>query len=152
MLDRAYESADVKEVASSLRAVEELGITLGTAGYFLMAQELIDHLVRRPLIQPRSSKFTIEDDDTGEPLVLAEETDANQAHVEHIKTIISIIASNPRIMHRLIPYLIVQIEIGRTRLCDEDLIQYWIFEASQVQLRSHAFSYTHAGESDSVFL
>lgn len=126
MLDRAYASTDVKEVASSLRAVEELGITLGTAGYFLMAQELIDHLVRRPLIQPGSAKFTIEDDDTGEPLVLAEETEANQAHVEHIKTIISIIASNPRIMHRLIPYLIVQIEIGRTRLCDEDLIQYWI--------------------------
>ncbi|MBI5252092.1 MAG: hypothetical protein HY912_21565 [Desulfomonile tiedjei] len=126
MLDRAYTSSDPKEVASSLRAVEELGITLGRAGYLLMAQELIDHLVRRPLIQPAISRFTIEDDDTGEPLVLAEETGANQSHVQHIKTLLSIIASNPRIMHRLIPYLIIQTEIGRTRLCDEDLIQYWI--------------------------
>ncbi len=126
MLDKAYASDDVKEVASSLRAVEELGITLGKSGYFLMAQELIDHLVRLPLIQPTSSKFTIEDDDTGEPLVLAEETGANQANVQHIKTLMSIIASNPRIMHRLIPYLIIQTEIGKTRLCDEDLIQYWI--------------------------
>lgn len=126
MLDRAYASREVKEVSSSLRAVEELGITLGKAGYFLMAQELIDHLVRRPLIQPGSAKFSIEDDDTGEPLVLAEDTGANQAHVEHIKTLMSIIASNPRIMHRLFPYMIVQTEIGRTRLCDEDLIQCWI--------------------------
>ena len=32
----------------------------------------------------------------------------------------------PRSMHRLIPYMIVQIEIGGARLCDEDLVQYSI--------------------------
>ena len=122
-LDRACSSEATSEVVSSLNALESLGVTLGKAGYFLMAQELIEHLVRRPLIQPLGRKYTIEDDDTGEPLVLAEETGANQAHVQHVKSLISIIASNPRIMHRLIPYLIIQIEIGQTHLCDEDLIQ-----------------------------
>ncbi len=126
MLDRAYTSEDLKEIISSLRALEALGVTLGKAGYFFMAQVLIDDLVKRPLIQPISAKFAIEDDDTGEPLVLAEDIGANQAHVQHIKTLLTIVASNPRIMHRLIPYLIVQVEIGRTRVCDEDLIQYWI--------------------------
>ena len=125
-LDRACSSEATSEVVSSLNALESLGVTLGKAGYFLMAQELIEHLVRRPLIQPLGRKYTIEDDDTGEPLVLAEETGANQAHVQHVKSLISIIASNPRIMHRLIPYLIIQTEIGQTHLCDEDLIQYWI--------------------------
>ena len=125
-LKRAYSSEARGEVVSSLNALESLGVTLGNAGYLLMAQELIDHLVRRPLIQPLVKKYTIEDDDTGEPLVLAEETGANQTHVQHLKTLMSIIASNPRIMHRLIPYLIIQIEIGQTRICDEDLIQYWI--------------------------
>ena len=125
-LDRACSSEATSEVVSSLNALESLGVTLGKAGYFLMAQELIEHLVRRPLIQPLGRKYTIEDDDTGEPLVLAEETGANQAHVQHVKSLISIVASNPRIMHRLIPYLIIQIEIGQTHLCDEDLIQYWI--------------------------
>ena len=126
MLDRAYASEDLKEVISSLRALEALGVTLGKAGYFLMAQVLIEDLARRPLIPPISAKFTIEDDDTGEPLVLAEEAGINKAHVQHLKSLIAIIASNPRIMHRLIPYLIVQVEIGRTRVCDEDFIQYWI--------------------------
>ncbi|MBI4964462.1 MAG: hypothetical protein HY913_14385 [Desulfomonile tiedjei] len=126
LLDRAYSAQDTDEIVSSLRAIESLGVTLGNAGYSLMAQELLDHLVRRPLIQPRTTKYTIEDDDTGEPLVLAEEAGVNQAHVQHIKSLMAIIASNPRIMHRLIPYLTIQIEIGRIRLCDEDLIQYWI--------------------------
>jgi pyruvate, orthophosphate dikinase len=125
-LERAYSSEATSEAVSSLNALESLGVTLGKAGYFLMAQELIDHLVRRPLIQPLGRKYTIEDDDTGEPLVLAEETGANRAHVQHVKSLISIVASNPRIMHRLMPYLIIQIEIGQPRLCDEDLIQYWI--------------------------
>lgn len=126
LLDRAYSSQDNDEIISSLRAIESLGVTLGNAGYSLMAQELIDHLIRRPLIPPQTTKYTIEDDDTGEPLVLAEEAGVNRAHVQHIKSLMGIIASNPRIMHRLIPYLTVQIEIGRIRLCDEDLIQYWI--------------------------
>ncbi|MGB6065863.1 MAG: PEP/pyruvate-binding domain-containing protein [Desulfomonilaceae bacterium] len=125
-LERAYSSKDTGEVISSLNALESLCVTLGKSGYFLMAQELIDHFVSRPLIQPLDKKYTIEDDDTGEPLVLAEEAGANKAHAQHIKCLISIIASNPRIMHRLIPYLVIQIEIGQTRLCDEDLIQYWI--------------------------
>ncbi|MCL4538564.1 MAG: hypothetical protein M1378_03015, partial [Bacteroidetes bacterium] len=89
-LERAYSSEATSEVVSSLKALESLGVTLGRAGYFLMAQELIDHLVRRPLIQPLGRKYTIEDDDTGEPLVLAEETGANQAHVQHVKCLISI--------------------------------------------------------------
>lgn len=126
LLDHAYASEDVDEVVSSLKAVESLGVTLGRAKYNLMAQELIDHLVRRPLIPPRVTKYTVEDDDTGEPLVLAEEGESTRAHVQHIQSLMAIIASNPRIMHRLMPYLIVQMEIGRVRLCDEDLIQYWI--------------------------
>jgi len=126
LLDHAYGSRDTGEVISSLKALEALGVTLGRAGYFLMAQEFIELLVRRPLIPPGQSKFSIEDDDTGEPLVLAEEAGLNKAHVQHIKSLMSIIASNPGIMHRLIPYLIIQVEIGRTRVCDEDLIQYWI--------------------------
>ena len=77
-----------------------------------MAQELMEQLVHHPLISPREKKYTIEDDDTGEPLVLAEEAGANECHVQHVRSIMAIIASNPRIMHRLIPYLIVQIEIG----------------------------------------
>jgi pyruvate, orthophosphate dikinase len=126
LLDHAYGSQDIGEVISSLKALEALGVTLGKAGYFLMAQELMEHLARRPLIPPGQSKYTIEDDDTGEPLVLAEEAGINKAHVQHLKSLMAIIASNPRIMHRLIPYLIVQVEIGRTRVCDEDFIQYWI--------------------------
>lgn len=125
-LNRAYSSAKTEEIVSSLTAVESLGVALGKARYYLMAQEMTDHLVRRPLIQPQEKKFTIEDDDTGEPVVLAEDTAANTAHVQHIKSLMSIIASSPRIWHRLLPYLVVQIEIGRTRLCDEDLIQYSI--------------------------
>ena len=125
-LDRAYSSEDTAEVVSSLKALESLGVTLGRQEYFLVAQHFLDHLVRRPLIQPREKKYTIEDDDTGEPVVLAEEIDVNQAHVQHVKTLMAIIASGPRIMHRLIPYMIVQIEVGQTRLCDEDLIQWWI--------------------------
>jgi pyruvate,orthophosphate dikinase len=126
LLDRAYASQDVDEVVSSLKAVESLGVALGRANYSLMAQELIDHLVRRPLIPPRVTKYTVEDDDTGEPLVLAEEGESTRAHVQHIQSLMAIIGSNPRIMHRLMPYLIVQMEIGVVRLCDEDLIQYWI--------------------------
>jgi pyruvate,orthophosphate dikinase len=126
LLDHAYSSRPIGEVVSSLKALEALGVTLGKAGYFLMAQELIDLLVKRPLIPPGQSKYTLEDDDTGEPLVLAEEAGINTAHVRHIKSLMSIIASNPRIMRRLIPYLIVQVEIGGARLCDEDFIQYWI--------------------------
>lgn len=125
-LDRINSSCDTGQALSALRALEALGVTFGTANYFLMAQELMEHLVRRPLIPPREKKYTIEDDDTGEPLVLAEEAGTNESHVMHIKSLMAIIASNPRIMHRLIPYLIVQIEIGQVQLCDEDLIQIWI--------------------------
>ena len=125
-LDRAYSSNDTDEVISSLKAIEALGVTLARAKYFLMADVLIEHLVQRPLIFPKETKYTIEDDDTGEPLVVAEEAGITQAHVQHIKSLMAIVAANPRIMHGVIPYLIVQIEIGRTRLCDEDLIQYWI--------------------------
>jgi pyruvate, orthophosphate dikinase len=125
-LDRFQSSCDTSQVLSALKAIEALGITFGNANYFLMARELMEHLVSRTLIPPREKKYTIEDDDTGEPLVLAEESGANEAHVQHIKSLLSIIASNPRIMHRLTPYLIVQIEIGQAQLCDEDLIQIWI--------------------------
>ncbi len=125
-LDRAYSSNNTDEVISSLKAIEALGVTLARAKYFLMADVLIEHLVQRPLIFPKETKYTIEDDDTGEPLVVAEEAGVTQAHVQHIKSLMAIIAANPRIMHGIIPYLIVQIEVGRTRLCDEDLIQYWI--------------------------
>ncbi len=125
-LNRIYNSGALKEVLSSLRAIEALGVALGRAGYSLMEEELIGMLVKRPIVAPREAKFTVEDDDTGEPLVLAEETGINTAHVRHIKAIMSIIASNPRITHELIPYLIIQVEIGKTRISDEDLIQYWI--------------------------
>ncbi len=125
-LDHAYSSQETSEVVASFTALESLGRTLGRQNYFLMAQELIDHLVRRPLIRPLEVKYSVEDDDTGEPLVLAEDATASRAHVQHIKSLSAIIASNPRIMHRLIPYMIVQIEIGGVRLCDEDLIQYSI--------------------------
>lgn len=125
-LDRIYSSTDTSEIVSSLKAIESLGVTLGRSGYFLMAQELLDHILQRPLIPPARGRYTIEDDDTGEPLVLAEEAGANTAHAEHVKSLLAIVASNPRIMHRLIPYLVVQLEIGGTKLCDEDLIQYWI--------------------------
>jgi len=125
-LDRAYSSSDTEKVVSSLMALESLGVTLGRQEYFLVAQHFLDQLIRHPIIQPREKKYTIEDDDTGEPVVLAEETNVNQAHVQHVKTLMAIIASSPRIMHRLIPYMIVQIEVGQTRLCDEDLIQWWI--------------------------
>jgi pyruvate, orthophosphate dikinase len=125
-LDRAYESSDIAEVVSSLKAIESLGCALGRQNYFLMAQELIDHLIRRPLIRPREIRYAVEDDDTGEPLVLAEDSTASRAHVQHIKSLMAIVASHPRVMHRLLPYLIVQIEIGGSRLCDEDLIQYSI--------------------------
>jgi hypothetical protein len=138
LLDTAYTNANHKEVVSSLKAIEALGVTLGKAGYFLMAQELIDQLICKPLIPPAVSRYTIEDDDTGEPLVLAEETGLNRSHVQQVKTLLAITASNPRIMHRLIPYLIVQLEIGGTRLCDEDLIQYSI----SALLRSNS-SITH---------
>ncbi|MBI5569954.1 MAG: hypothetical protein HY914_08425 [Desulfomonile tiedjei] len=123
-LDRAYGSEEIATVISSLRAISSLGCTLGRQGYFLMAQELIDHLIRGPLIAPRPRKFAIEDDDTGEPLVLAEDAGAALAHVQHLKCLCAIVASNPRIMHRLIPYLIVQIEIGGAHICDEDMIHY----------------------------
>lgn len=126
LLDRAYSSSNTAEVVSSLKAVESLGVTLGRAGYFLMAQELLDHILPRPLIRPAAARYTIEDDDTGEPLVLAEEAGVNEAHTQHVKSLLAIVASNPRVMHRLIPYVIVQCEIGGTRLYDEDLIQYWI--------------------------
>jgi len=125
-LSQAYASDDHDVTRSALKALESLGVTFGKAGYFLMAEELIDHLIQRPLIRPSEKRFTLEDDDTGEPIVLAEDTGTNEGHVQHIQSLISIIASNPRIMHRLIPYLIVQIEIGGTRLCDEDLIQVGI--------------------------
>jgi pyruvate,orthophosphate dikinase len=125
-LDRALSSDDAAAAVSALKAVGSLGVTLGRNNYFLMAQELVDDLVHRPLVPPKEKKYTIEDDDTGEPLVLAEEAGSNQAHVQHIRTLIAIIASNPRIMARLMPYLTVQLELGETRLCDEDLIQYWI--------------------------
>ncbi len=138
LLNTAYTNANHKEVVSSLKAIEALGVTLGKAGYFLMAQELIDQLICKPLIPPAVSRYTIEDDDTGEPLVLAEETGLNRSHVQQVKTLLAITASNPRIMHRLIPYLIVQLEIGGTRLCDEDLIQYSI----SALLRSNS-SITH---------
>ncbi|MBM4327745.1 MAG: hypothetical protein FJ118_11345 [Deltaproteobacteria bacterium] len=125
-LDSAYSSQEAPRVVSCLKAVESLGATLGRHRYFLMAEELIDQLVSRPLIQPQERRYTVEDDDTGEPLVLAEDAAASQAHVQHIKSLMAIIASNPRVMHRLIPYLIIQMEFGGARLCDEDLIQYWI--------------------------
>lgn len=125
-LERAYSSEKTSEVLSCLKAVESLGMTFGSEGYFLMAQELIDHVVRHPLIAPKEKKYTLEDDDTGEPLVLAEESGASECHVAHVQCLLSMIAANPRIMHRLIPYLIVQIEIGGTHLCDEDFIQLWI--------------------------
>ncbi len=125
-LERAFSSKDSDEVISSLNALESLGRTLGHARYFLMAQELLDHLLRRPLIRPEERKYTIEDDDTGEPLVLAEDAASFKAHAQHIKSLLAIVASDPRIMHGLMPYLVVQIEIGGCRLCDEDLIQYSI--------------------------
>ena len=122
-LDRAYSSQATDEVVSALKAVESLGVMLGTSNYSLMAEELLDHLVRRPLIQPKEKRFTMEDDDTGEPVVLAEDAGAYRGHIQHIKSIISVISSNPRIMLRLVPYLVVQTEIGQTRLVDEDFIQ-----------------------------
>ncbi len=125
-LDSAYESDDAAEVISSLKALESLGVTLGTHGYHLMAQELINHIVARPLICPEAKKYTIEDDDTGEPLVIAEDAAASRAHVQHIKSLLSIIVSNPRIMRRLMPYLIIQMELGGAFLCDEDLVQFQI--------------------------
>lgn len=137
-LERAFSSSETEEVISSLSALESLGKTLGNARYFLMAQELLDHLLKRPLIRPKERIYTIEDDDTGEPLVLAEDAAANKTHAQHIKSLVAIVASNPRIMHNLIPYLVVQIEIGGCRLCDEDLVQYSI---SQL-LRSNC-SVTH---------
>ncbi len=125
-LDRAYSSEDVGQIVSALAAIESLGVTFGREGYFLMAQELVDHVLQRPLLRPLEKQYTLEDDDTGEPLVLAEDAEANQAHAYQIKALVSIVASNPRVMHRLIPYLIVQIEIGKTLLRDEDFIQYCI--------------------------
>jgi len=125
-LDRAYSSDDVRQIVSAFTAIESLGVTFGREGYYLMAQELIDHVLQRPLLRPLEKMYTVEDDDTGEPLVLAEDAEANQAHAHQIKTLVSIVASSPRIMHRLIPYLIVQIEMGKTLLRDEDLIQYCI--------------------------
>jgi len=126
LLDRAYASESVDEVISSFKAVESLGVALGRNRYFLMARELEDHLIARPLIMPKSKKYTIEDDDTGQPLVLAEDVGEFQGHVQQIKSLIAIIASNPRIFRRLTAYLVVQIELGGTRLCDEDFIQYSI--------------------------
>ncbi|MFH1116693.1 MAG: PEP/pyruvate-binding domain-containing protein [Pseudomonadota bacterium] len=125
-LDWAYSSEDVGQIVSALAAIESLGVTFGREGYFLMAQELVDHVLRRPLLRPLEKHYTVENDDTGEPLVLAEDPEANQAHAYQIKALVSIVASSPRIMHRLIPYLIVQIEMGKTLLRDEDLIQYCI--------------------------
>lgn len=125
-LDRAAASDNPDEVISCIQAVESLGISLGRKGYYLMAQELINQLTARPLIHPPQAKFTIEDDDTGEPLVVAEEAGANRAHVADIKGLMAIIASNPRIMHKLAPYLVVELDFGGARICDEDLIQYWI--------------------------
>ncbi len=125
-LGSAYSSDDVRQVVSALTAIGSLGVTFGRERYFLMAQELIDHVLRRPLLRPLEKMYTVENDDTGEPLVLAEAAEANQAHAHQIKALVTIVASNPRIMHRLIPYLIVQIEMGKTLLRDEDLIQYCI--------------------------
>ncbi|MFC1835495.1 PEP/pyruvate-binding domain-containing protein [Thermodesulfobacteriota bacterium] len=124
LMDSAHATEQVSEIVSSFKAVESLGVTLGRHGYVLMARVMTEQLVGRPLTRPTQKKYTIEDDDTGEPLVLAEESGGNRAHIRHIKSILAIIASNPRIMHRLIPYLIVEMEIGGTVVRDEDLIQY----------------------------
>lgn len=126
LLSRAVETEDIAESVACLKAVEAIGITLGRRGYFLVSRDLVEHLVARCLIPPKEKRWSVEDDDTGEPLVVAEETGLSQAHVRHIKTILAVIAANPRVMLRLVPYLVVQSEIGGTRLCDEDLIQYWI--------------------------
>jgi pyruvate,orthophosphate dikinase len=125
-LRHACSSSESSQAVASLRALERLGTSLGRNNYFLITWELISHIVRYPLIRPRERKFTIEDDDSGEPLVIAEDAAANRAHVQHIKTLLALVASNPRIMLRLMPYLVVQLELGGARLCDEDLIQYWI--------------------------
>ncbi|MFH0821150.1 MAG: PEP/pyruvate-binding domain-containing protein [Pseudomonadota bacterium] len=125
-MDRAYATDDPAEAECAILAVESLGTTLGRNNYFLMAQEFVNRLVVRPLIAPRRTAYSVEDDDTGEPLVLAEESGTHRAHVRHIKMLCAVIASNPRIMYRLIPYLTVQLEIGGARLFDEDLIQYSI--------------------------
>ncbi len=125
-LSRARTAEDPAEVVSCLTAVEHLGIALGRAGYSLTAEILIGRLTQGCLILPKEKTYTLEDDDTGEPLVLAEETHANLAHVQHIKSLMAVIASSPRIMHKLLPFLTVQIEVVGARICDEDLIQYWI--------------------------
>lgn len=137
-LDKAYSSRSITVIVSALKAIEALGVTFGRERYFLMAQELVDHVLEHPLLRPTEKSFSVEDDDTGEPLVLAEDLEANQAHAAQIKSLLAVIASNPRIMHRLIPYLIVQIEVGKTLLRDEDLIQYSI----SALLRANA-SVTH---------
>lgn len=129
---------DTYESLSYFDALEALGRTLGENGYFLVAQEFVDIIVSRPLRRPQEKRFTIEDDDTGEPLVLAEEEGANEAHVRHVKAIMGIVASSPRIMHRLIPYLVIQLEIGGAAIRDEDLIHYRISSV----LRANA-SVTH---------
>jgi pyruvate,orthophosphate dikinase len=125
-LETAYSSRKVSDITSALAAIESLGVTFGRAKYYLMAEELLNHILQRPLLRPLEKKYSVEDDDTGEPLVLAEDVEANLAHASQIKCLASIVASNPRVMHRLIPYLVVQIEIGKTLLRDEDLIQYCI--------------------------
>jgi pyruvate,orthophosphate dikinase len=125
-LDRAWSDAPPSEKVAALRALEALGVTLGRRGYSLMAKEFVDRLTRVPLLPPLEKKYTIEDDDTGEPLVIAEDTAGAALHVRHIKTLLTLIAANPRMMRRLAPYLVIQTELGGVRLCDEDLIQYSI--------------------------
>ena len=97
-LETATHSSYTEQALSALEAIEALGVTLARNSYFLMARELIELLKAHPLIGPKQSRFTVEDDDTGEPLVIAEETRANTVHVQHIKGLLRIIASGPRIV------------------------------------------------------
>lgn len=118
-----HTSDSTNEKLIALNCIKSIGETIGKNGYFLLAQDLQDELLKRPLIHPKERKYAVEDDDTGEPLVLAEDIGENKAHVTHLKTLLAIVASNPRIMYRLIPYITVQIEMRGARICDEDLIQ-----------------------------
>ena len=95
VLDHAYSSRETSEVVGIAQGLGITGLHPGTSGLFPHGQELIDHLVRRPLIRPLEVKYSVEDDDTGEPLRLAEDATASRAHVQHIKSLAAIIASNP---------------------------------------------------------
>ncbi len=118
-----YTSTGANEILIALNCIKSIGETIGKNGYYLLAQDLQDQLLKRPLLHPQERKYSVEDDDTGEPLVLAEDIEENKAHVAHLKTLLAIVSSNPRIMYRLIPYITVQIEMRGARICDEDLIQ-----------------------------